>query len=142
MTIPYIPTLSSAGGVITDKSSMAAYLLRQIFVQPSDGSRYFREHITSFREIYAQHGKNPQSFGALFEKKLTQILTRYIPDCDVSIQVEENNDPDSSEFNKYHLYISITAPDENGENKLVISSSVINITGSNNFTINFNKGGF
>jgi hypothetical protein len=131
---PCIPTLDSVGRIITEPKQIAAYLLRQIFAQPADGTDMYRDHIVSFRLLHAQYGNHPDTFAEIFQDKLSVVFSRYLPNADVQVQADVPSDPSKA----YTLNISILAQDSSGTNDLVLTNGLIEIgQDGQTFTINF-----
>lgn len=134
MTAPCIPTLHANAGVITDKSDIVAYVIRHVLAQPKNASIHYENFKVSFRALEAAYGSNTTELRVMLERKLDEVLKRYIPDGSVRISVT-STETDTEGW--YTLDIKASSYDSANTGTLLLTDAKVTIKDGKIFNITF-----
>ena len=126
MATPVILSLNSAIGIVKDKRDIAAYIVRQYFSNPGKTSELFEEELISFNKTRVLYNNNLDRLVEDVESSLREVLKRYMPNDDISIEAKAVNIQDTSRYNiELRVYIN-----DNGKKELILIEGRVYISGT------------
>lgn len=126
MATPVILSLHSSLGILKDKRDIAAYLVRQYFSNPGKTSELFEDNLISFNKTKVLYNNNLEGLVNDVEDSLREVLRRYMPNDDISIEAKAVNVVSPTRYNiEVRVYIT-----DNGNKELILIDSQIFISDS------------
>lgn len=134
----FIPVLSSAMGIVTDRQEITATLMRYILLNPGFISSTHEDEIVSFRVLAGKYGHDRDALCTALTDNISRVLRQYFPNDTVhALFTAEDYDTSEPGDGRYGIKFDITYTTAAGVLVPGISNGQFTVTDDGVININY-----